>query len=223
MQSTVVVADSFELMRSGIVHHIEGSAHLDLICECRTGYETLKLCGQPQPDLLLVDIELDGLNGQGLLDRLAVKCPETRGVAMASDTSMLPVVSMLNVGVSGIVPRQASAKDFVHALYSVANGFGFLPVVALNEIVTAQPCFNKTGNIFGLSSRELEVLEYCVDGKSNKLVAHELRISIRTVETHRANIYKKTKCRDMEALKDIARNIVPSKAPKTPAATRKFA
>ncbi|WP_342078598.1 response regulator transcription factor [Yoonia sp. SS1-5] len=227
MKNTVIVADRYALMRDGITRKIEESKQLQLVGECETASEVVAACMRAKPDLLLLDADLDGADGACLLERVCQASPTTKIVIMTMDNSMVTIIGMLTRGAVGFVPKQAAARDFIYALCGAVGGFGTLPVGALNEIVAAQPGFNKNGNIFGLSGREVEVLQCVVQKTPNQNIARRLDISIRTVETHRANIFKKTKCRDLNTLKDILamipddESIEPGNQTRTQAATQR--
>lgn len=207
MQTSIVVADGFELIRSGIIERLREYETMEVVGECSNGFEAVKVCSQRAPDILLSDVELEGIGGPQLFERIRARCPNTKIIVMASDTQKHSVASIFSFGVLGLVPRKSCASDIVMAVQSVSNGFGLLPTSALSDLVNSHSNVNKTGNVFGLSRRELEILDLCVSGKANKEVAVELGISVRTVETHRANIYKKTECVDLEALSQVAENL----------------
>ncbi|WP_373635615.1 helix-turn-helix transcriptional regulator [Yoonia sp. SS1-5] len=101
------------------------------------------------------------------------------------------------------MPKQARGDDFANAVTAAQYGYAYLPLELMREFVKSRKHLTRTGNIFGLSPREVEILEATISGMSTKNVAETLNISVRTVETHRNSIYKKTSCRDHKELAEL--------------------
>lgn len=102
-----------------------------------------------------------------------------------------------------LLTNSTKATDIVNAALAVTNGYCYIPTNILQQLIASQTKLKTSGNVFGLSTREIEVLSRVMEGKANKTVAHLMNISVRTVETHRQNIYKKTNCSSIDELSKV--------------------
>jgi two-component system nitrate/nitrite response regulator NarL len=200
----VVVADGHELVRDGIAAKIQESCNVEVIAKTSDGYETIKAFRNHMPDLLIMDLALTRPAGTEILTKIFKMKPDVKIIVVTSDPSISNAFSALSRGAIAFMPKQVSASDFVNAVNAVINGFSYLPRDVLSQFVKSRRNLSRMGNIFGLSPRELEIMKACADGLSAKQVAYDLDISVRTVETHRHNIYKKTECKSQSELSKIA-------------------
>ncbi len=202
-QSQIVIADSHEIVRDGIAALLSEKCNVDVVGLASDGYGTIKACRQHSPDILLMDLSLARPSGPETLGKLRQSNPDLKIVVISSEASISDAFFVLSQGAAGFMPKQAKGADFVNAIRAAENGYTYLPITFLKEFVQSRRNVTRTGNIFGLSPREIEVLESCVAGHSTKEVAHELNISVRTVETHRNSIYRKTDCKSYKDLTKI--------------------
>lgn len=198
--SNVIIADSHEIVRAGIAHRLVKDCGAKIVGEADDGYSTLKIVRNQPADILFLDLGIKRPSGMETLRKLRVIQPDLRIIVLSSDTSMVDAFTTFGLGAVGFVPKQESGDHFVGALRAVEMGYTFLPSEFVSEFVVLRRNVSRSGNVFGLSPRELEVLEASADGASTKEVAHQLAISVRTVETHRNSIYRKTDCKDLNAL-----------------------
>lgn len=196
----IVVVDSQEIVREAISKRIAEECEVDVVGSAADGYSALRVCRQLKPELVILDLSILHPGGMETLGRLRESCPDTRVIVVSQDMSMSVVLFALARGAVAFMSRQARGLDYVNAINAAISGFTYLPTVVLERFVDSQRSLNKTGNVFGLSAREVEILQACASGQSTKEVASNLNISVRTVETHRHSIYKKTECRNMEEL-----------------------
>ncbi len=199
----LVVADSHAIVREAISAKIESACKVQVIDQVSDGYSTLKTCRAHSPDILMMDLSLTRPSGPETLVKIRRSCPETQIIVMSSEATVNNAFMCLSQGAVGFMPKQASGSDFVRSIEAAINGYTYLPVEFLREFVHSRQKMTRTGNIFGLSPREIEVLEASVTGKSAKEVAAELDISVRTVETHRTRIYRKTSCSSFQELSSL--------------------
>lgn len=200
---TVVVADSHAIVREGIVSRLSRIEGVEVVGEAADGYSAIKLCRQLAPDIALIDLGLSRPSGRDAIQKIKASSCGTRQIAMSEDSSAASVYFVLSQGVAGFLPKQARGDDIVSAVLAVASGYAFLPVDLVETLVASRRNTVRSGNVFGLSPREMEILEACLNGNSTKEVAASLKISVRTVETHRNSIYRKTSCKDLRDLTDI--------------------
>lgn len=202
---SVIIADSHEMMREGIAWRIEKECKVNVICGTSNGYETHREVRNHKPDLLILDLGITRANGSEVLERVRRDAPDTMVIVTTSEPTFTNAAFSLSKGAAAFIPKQVSSDEFVCAVNAVRNGFSYVPRSILSEFINSRKNLSRVGNIFGLSPRELEVLQATAHGLSTKQVAADLDISVRTVETHRHNIYSKTNCRNQEDLVTIAK------------------
>jgi DNA-binding NarL/FixJ family response regulator len=142
----------------------------------------------------VIDLSMPEINGMQLTEWLTSECPQIKVVALTvhQDTGYLR--RLLQAGARGYVLKRAAAEELISALRKVANGEVYVdPLVAARSIEhdSSEDVMGKRGNQRPLTSRETEVARLIAQGHSNKEVASRLRISVKTVETHKARLMEK--------------------------------
>ena len=199
-KARLVIADSHEIVREGIAARLESSCPIEVVGQAADGYSTIKACRQTTPDLLLMDLSLTRPTGIETLTKLRYTLPDMGIVVLSSDAKVADAFTVLGLGAIGFMPKQAKGADFVNAIRAAVSGYTSMPSDYIAEFVSLRRNVSRTGNSYGLSPRELEVLEACASGQRTKEVAERFNISVRTVETHRNAIYRKTDCHDLQEL-----------------------
>ena len=202
-KTTVVLVDKFEIVRESIISRVSATDDLEVVAEAESGFEALKLARTLSPDIVLLDWEITRLSGLDTLAKIKASCPDIAVIAVSSNPSFETAVMAFASGASGFIQKNAKGLVFLEAMRALANGYVYVPLEYVPELVQCRQNVTRTGNAYGLSRRELEVLDACLAGKSNKEVAGLLDISTRTVETHRNNIYRKTNCHCLEDLSRV--------------------
>lgn len=203
----IVIADSHEIVREGISAKLQKDCEASVVGQASDGYATLKVCRNEEPDLLLMDLSLTRPSGLDTFRKLRQSSPHLKILILSSDAEPSGAFAMLSEGAVGYMPKQAKSDDFVAAVNAVMMGYSCFPTQYVDDFFKLRRRMVKSGNIYGLSPREIEVLQACVDGYKTREVADRLSISVRTVETHRNSIYRKTDCRDLDALAKMAREL----------------
>ncbi len=201
---SVIIADSHEIIREAIAARLSKSLGADIVAECSDGYSTLKACRQFSADFLIMDLALLRPAGTEILPKLRKSVPDLKIIVVSSEATVANAFFVLSQGAIGFMPKQAKGDDFVQAIKAANNGYAYTPIEFIQDFVNSKQNIKRKGNAYGLSQREIEILVSSVAGQTAKEVAHELGISVRTVETHRNNIYKKTQCRSQEELTTLA-------------------
>ncbi len=203
-KTNIVIADDRALVRDGISRALGAIDSVSVAASVADGYSAIKACQQLQCEVLLMDLSIEHPSGIEVLRRVQKAAPKTKVVIMASKASARELFLALSMGAIGVVPHQAGTEDVVNAINAARAGYSFLPCDFADWLVGARRNVARKGNAFGLSSREIEILAASVNGHSAKEVAQQLSISVRTVETHRTNIYRKTDSRSVNELAMIA-------------------
>lgn len=199
----IVIVDSHEIVREGIGMRLVQDCSIHVIAEASDGYGAIKACRQHSPDILLMDLGIVRPSGQEVLAKLKQSNPDVQVIVMSSEPNISNAICSLSAGAVGFIPKQSTGQDFALAVKAALNNFSYIPVELLSTFVQSRRNLTRTGNLFGLSQREIEVLDAYVKGETTKNVAHDLNISVRTVETHRNNIFKKTAMRDRQDLAQV--------------------
>jgi DNA-binding NarL/FixJ family response regulator len=188
---TVVIVDDHAVVREGTRQLLERDTSLTVVGEAGDGFQALQLTASLQPDVILLDLSLPDMSGIEVARRVRQVAPQTKIVILSAYDDDDYVLAALEVGVAAYLLKTVRGQDVVDAIHAVGRGQVILhPNVAaklrqsINSSVTKSPELT-------ISSRELEVLRLAAQGKHNKEIAHELSISIRTVEGHLNHILAK--------------------------------
>jgi two-component system, NarL family, response regulator LiaR len=194
----VLLVEDQEITRFGLRLTLEQSAKVTVVGETSDGLaavETAKAC---QPDVVLMDLGLPGINGIDASKQIKDLQPQTRIIMFTSHDSPDEVFAALSAGVEGYCLKTASGDQLIRAIESVYEGVLWLdPGIAnrvLRNISTQTGKDNKTATKngeFDLSPREIEVLGLLVEGLSNQEMAERLIISPETIKTHMRHIMEK--------------------------------
>lgn len=199
-ECTAVIADSHAIVREGITGRLQDSSLVGKVFEADDGYSAIRECKVNDADVLVLDYSICRPSGREVLLKVAQRCPDTKIIVVSSEMNAAAAHFALSNGAVAYIPKQSKGGDFVDAVKAALRGFTYLPADFILEFVESRKNLTRTGNVFGLSPREVEILDACVQGQSTKQVAHNFSISVRTVETHRNNIYKKTACNNIDDL-----------------------
>ena len=203
--TTIVLADDHQIVRQGLRALLEAEPEFSVTGEASDGLEVAALVEQLEPDVLLLDIKMPGLNGLEVTRQVRRRTPNTNVVILSMYASEAYVMEALRNGAVGYVLKGASAADLVQAVKDVAEGRRYLsPPLSeraieayVQKAVASTPAALET-----LTDREREVLHFVVEGYKNSEIATKLEISPRTAETHRARMMRKL---DLHTQADLMR------------------
>ncbi len=202
----LLLADDHPIVRDGLRSSFEGVQHIAIVGEAATGEEAVRLTSELQPDVVLMDISMPEMGGLEAARLIRERHPLIKVVVLTVHDSKEYIVQILRAGAAGYVRKDASAAALRCAIESAADGQEFvspsLSALALANYVEQTTTQNAVSQV--LSSREREVLGLIASGYSNKQIARELGISLRTAETHRAHIIEKLGIRSTAELTKFA-------------------
>lgn len=193
----ILVADDHDLMRRGVKAMLQSRPGWEICAEAHTGREAVTKAQELKPDIAILDISMPDLNGVDAARRIRKESPNTEVLILSVHYSDRLIRDILEAGVRGYIVKSDSDRDLIIAVETLANHKPFLTPRATEVMLTS---FNEgrmhptetPGTIRErLTSREREIVQLLAEGKSSKEVASSLCISVKTAETHRANIMRK--------------------------------
>ncbi len=182
----IIIADDHPLVTEGIRGILESYELIEVIATLRDGQELVDKCADLKPDVVLMDLNMPRLSGLAATEILLEQNPKYKILILSMHDSPEYISTALRNGAQGYVLKDVPIDELVEAIQTVHAGGTYLCSGSKDKI---KPC-EETGRE-PLTSREQTVLLQLASGKSNKQVAYELDISVRTVETHRKNIKRK--------------------------------
>jgi len=189
----VVVADDQTVVRDGLVTILELMPGVEVVGAAGDGAQAIELADLWSPDVVLMDLRMPRVDGVEATRRIRADHPGTQVVVLTTHADDESILSALAAGAIGYLTKNASRDDIRRALESAAAGHAHLdPAAAATVLGVATTTPRATTEPpDGLTSREVEVLRLIAAGRSNKEIAAELELSVRTVENHLQRTYEK--------------------------------
>src|ERR1700693_3431450 len=192
----ILIADDHDLMRRGVKSLLQSRAGWEVCGEAHTGREAVSKAEELKPDVVILGISMPDLNGVDAAKRIRKASPDTEVLILSVHYSDQLIRDILEAGVRGYIVKSDSDRDLVIAVETLANHKPFFTPRATEVMLTN---FNEGKTKADLpetmrdrlTSREREIVQLLAEGKSSKEVASSLNISVKTAETHRANIMRK--------------------------------
>jgi DNA-binding NarL/FixJ family response regulator len=202
MRLRVLLADDHKLVRAGIRSLLERLPGLDVVAEASDGKEALLLVEEHQPQVVLMDLSMPGLNGIEATRYLTRKFPQVRVLILSIYSDEEHVYQSLRAGAAGYLMKGAATEELELAIRSVARGGTYLsPPVSKPVIMEYIRRTNVgLGVREGISPRQSQILKLIAEGETTKQVAMHLAISVKTVETHRSALMRRIGVRDVAGL-----------------------
>jgi DNA-binding NarL/FixJ family response regulator len=197
----VLLADDHALVRAGIRSLLGAMVDVQVIAEASSGEEALELAARDLPDVVLMDIAMKGITGLEAAARLRERHPSVRVVILSMHSGEEYVLQALRAGAVGYLLKDAATGELELALRSVMRGESWLRPAVSRQVVEGY--VQRVGGEAApdlLTARQREVLRLVAGGKSTKEIAFLLNLSVKTVETHRAQIMERLGIRDVAGL-----------------------
>ena len=198
----VLIADDHGLVRAGIRALLEKQPSMEVVDEASNGREALRLVKQRQPDVVLMDIAMPELNGLEAVRQLAKDIPRVRCIILSMHADEEHVWQALQAGAAGYLVKGGSLAELELAIKSVAQGETYLsPGVSGPVIKEYIRRTSHEGDLAdSLTTRQREVLQMIAEGKTTKQIALILKVSVKTVESHRMQLMKRLGVQDIASL-----------------------
>ncbi len=195
----IVIADDHNLVRAGLVTLMSRLPEVEVVGEARDGREFLKLIRELEPDIALTDIAMPELNGLEAAERVRRDFPKVKVIILSMHANEDYVAQALKAGASGYLLKDAATAELEMALKVVAQGQFYLSPSISRQVVDTYLHGSPTG-LELLSSRQREVLQLIAEGKSTRDIAEALHLSVKTIETHRAQVMERLDIHDVAGL-----------------------
>jgi DNA-binding NarL/FixJ family response regulator len=212
---SVLLADDHSLVRSAIRALLETIPEVEVVAEAANGIEALRLIEKHDPDVALVNISMPELNGLEATERAAKEHPRTRILIFSMHAEEEYVRRAFHVGAAGYLVKTGDRSELELAIRAVARGESWLSPGVSNAVVPALKQNEGMADAFeSLTSRQRQILQLIAEGHSTKEIASRLRLSPKTVESHRAQLMQRLGVRGVPALVRCAirLRIVPSES-----------
>ncbi|MCA1793191.1 MAG: response regulator transcription factor [Desulfobacteraceae bacterium] len=183
---TLIIADDHRIVHHGISQTLNSEPAFTVLAQADTGEAVVSLAAEHNPDLVLMDISMPGINGMEATRRILAANPAIRVLALSMHTEKIYVQGMLDAGACGYILKSCSYNELVTALKSVLDGHIYLSPEVTHLLIT-----DASDRLSLLSGREKQVLTLIAEGRTTREIAETLYLSGRTIDIHRKNIKEK--------------------------------
>lgn len=198
----VLLADDHTLVRAGLRGLLQGISGVEVVGEAEDGHEAVQLATQLQPDVVLLDIGMPGLNGLDAAAQLLKADSRTRVLILSMHTAEEYVLRALRAGCAGYLLKRSAVTELEIAVRAVARGETYLSPTVSKKVV--DDYVGRTGGsadpLEALTPRQREILQLVAEGHTSKEIADRLQLSFKTVEAHRAQIMERLNLEDVTGL-----------------------
>lgn len=197
----VLIADDHALVRAGIRALVEKIKDVVVVGEAGKGSEALELVAELKPDLILLDLTMPEGGGFEVLAHVKKQFPEIRVIVLTVHEAGEYAIRAFKEGAAGFLPKSAASTELEQAIQTVINGEVYIsPEMSRKTMLEVGKGTTKRELLDTLSPRQREVLRLIALGRTTKQIAQELGISVKTVETHRAQLMERLGIRDVAGL-----------------------
>ncbi len=194
-KAKVLLVDDHTVVRQGLKALLALEPDVEVIGEAENGREAIKCLEELNPDVVLMDISMPGLNGIEATRQIRQQYPHIKVVVLSMHANEEYVFQVLQAGASGYVLKQSDSMEVLTAIQAALSGGSFMspPIsrAVIDNYVRRAEARGKGNALKLLTPREREVLQLLAEGLPNRDIAKQLNISVKTVETHRSNMMSK--------------------------------
>jgi len=202
MSIRVVLADDHVLIRAGLRALLHSLPNIEVIGEASDGHEAIDVIAQHQPDVVIMDIGMPGLNGVDSARRIIKQTPGTRVIILSMHANEEYVGRALEAGAKGYLLKGAEPAELELVLKAVMRGETYLSPSISKHLVQDYLSHRKEkmNPVPDLTARQREVLQLIAEGCSTKDIANKLKLSVKTVDTHRSELMHRLDIHDVAGL-----------------------
>ena len=205
----VMIADDHNMFVEGIESILDGHDGIQVVSKCYTGPEVFEKVEQTHPDVILLDINLPGMNGLEVCQKLNKEFPAVKVLALSMHNEESFVMEILKYGAQGYILKNTGKKELISAIETVHAGQSYfseeVTETIMKSLVSQRSGSKKTTAMAPkISRREKDVLELIVKEYTTQEIADTLFISLKTVESHRRSLLTKLNVRNTAGLVRVA-------------------
>jgi DNA-binding NarL/FixJ family response regulator len=192
----VLIADDHGIVRSGLRMLIDRQPDMEVVAEAEDGVSALESTQEHRPNVAVLDVSMPRMTGLQAAREIRAHAPDTRVLMLSMHDDERYFLEGLEAGAAGYVLKRAADKDLIDAVRTVADGRTFLSDDAQKTLMDEWLEGGSTDVDDGLTPRELEVVKLIAEAYTNRQIAETLKLSEKTVESHRTNVFGKLGMRD---------------------------
>lgn len=200
----LMIVEDHELFRTGINNILREVNYVDVIAEAASGEEAIRLSRQLEPDVILMDVGLPGLSGLETTERILKTQPDIRVIVLTAHADPPLPARLLDIGASGYLTKGASAQELISAIRAVHRGERYIGSEIAQQLALSLLPGTPASPFQDLTSRELEVTLMLIQGMKASSIGDVLKLSPKTVATHKYRIYDKVGVRNEVDLLHLA-------------------
>ncbi|RPI32870.1 MAG: DNA-binding response regulator [Chloroflexota bacterium] len=193
MTTRVLIADDHAIVRTGLRALLKGEGALELVGEASSGEEAIQLTESLRPDILILDLSMPGLDGIQVTKQILASLPGVRVLILTVHEDEALLREAIHAGAAGYILKHAAERELIAAIHTVQMGDIYVHPKMIRALLAEpeKPSAPSHKPEELLTPRELDVLNRIVQGYTNRQIAEELKLSVRTVEGYRANLTEK--------------------------------
>jgi DNA-binding NarL/FixJ family response regulator len=195
----ILVSAEHALIREGIRALVERIAEVEVVAEAAGHRQSLQLISELQPAIVLLDISIPTVGALESLKEIVASCPGVRVIVLTLQENEEYAVQAFRAGATGYIPKSAASTELELAIRAVARGENYL-ASELSKQAVLKYLKDPRAFLSELTARQAEVLKMIAKGQATKEIAQRLKISVKTVETHRAQIMERLNIHDIAGL-----------------------
>lgn len=202
--SRILIADDHTLFRAGVVKLLQGVAGVQVVAEATSGREAVQLAGELHPDIVIMDLQMEDLNGLQATAQIHARFSDIRVIILSMHANEEYVHEALAAGAKAYVLKRATPDELKLAVEAVARGGTYLSAAVSQQVLERD-----TSQAAHLTPRQKQILHLISQGKNVKEIALDLKLSVKTVESHRAEIMQRLGIPNAAALIRYAARLAP--------------
>ena len=208
MEISVLLVDDHRLVREGLSSLLSSYDNIKVVGEAADGREAVRLAESLKPDVIVMDIAMEGLNGIEATRQIVDSNQNCRIVMLSMHATAEYIHNAFKAGATGYLLKESAGQEVVEAITVVARGRKYLShrlsETLAEELIHDEKRIRSDGPIKSLSPREREIIQLVVEGKSSSAIANILFLSVKTIETYRSRLMKKLDTPNVPALVKFA-------------------
>ena len=195
----VLLVDDHALVRAGIRALIDMLDGVEVVAEAGNGREALQQVEKFAPDLVLLDLTMPEMSGFEVLEQIVQRSPQVRVIILTMHEAREYAIQAMSLGAAGFIPKSAAANELKQGIESVMRGETYTSKETAHEV---RPILESRSQrlLEKLTPRQREILVLIAEGQTTKQIARSLNISVKTVESHRAQLMERLDIRDVAGL-----------------------